>query len=94
MPDSAPLKTYERAANRASFEETIGDVAIVSANTKDGGHSCLAAPPRDVGRMLEQYGSVLPRYLDAQRLREIQSSHQRWPLLRPPRAANDGGGGP
>jgi hypothetical protein len=92
MPDSAPLQTYERAANRDAFEETIGDIPIVSANSSNVGGSCLAAPPRDVGRMLEQYGSALPRYLDAQRLREIQSSHQRWPMLRPPRAANDSSG--
>ncbi|HXW65992.1 MAG TPA: hypothetical protein VEK74_12975 [Burkholderiaceae bacterium] len=42
--------------------------------------------------MLERYGSALPHYLDAQRLREIQVSHQRWPMLRPPRAANDSSG--
>lgn len=89
MPDSGPLKNRQGAANRESFEETIGEVPIVSANIQDSGHSCLAAPPRDVGRMLERYGSALPRYLDAQRLREIRSSHQRWPMLRPVCAAND-----
>jgi len=42
--------------------------------------------------MLERYGSALPRYLDAQRLREIRSSHERWPMLRPLGAANDSRG--
>ncbi|HYA60253.1 MAG TPA: hypothetical protein VED85_07830 [Burkholderiaceae bacterium] len=92
MPDSAPPQTYERAANRDSFEQTIGEVPLVSANISDNGRGCLAAPPRDVGRMLERYGSALPHYLDAQRLREIQVSHQRWPMLRPLRAANDSSG--
>lgn len=92
MPDSAPPQTYERAANRDAFEETIGEIPIVSANISDSVSNCLAAPPRDVGRMLERYGSALPRYLDAQRLREIRSSHERWPMLRPLGAANDSRG--
>lgn len=91
MSDSAPPQTCQRAANLDSFEENIGDIPIVSTDISDTGRICVAAPPRDVGRMLERYGSALPHYLDAQRLREIQASHQRWPMLRPLRAANDSG---
>jgi len=90
MPDSLPQSAPLHAANGDSFPVKADHSTTVSANTQKADRNCLAAPPRDVGRMLERYGTALPRYLDAHRLVQIQSSHQRWPLLRPMGAANEG----
>jgi hypothetical protein len=46
--------------------------------------ACMAAPPRDVGRMLRRHDASLPRYLDVHRLQQIEASHRRWPLLGKP----------
>jgi len=89
MADSLPLSRSERAANRDRFKHDEQHSAVVSADSQSASATCLGAPPRDVGRMLERYGTMLPRYLDAQRLLEIQGSRQRWPLLRHTRAANE-----
>ena len=91
MPDDPLLRSCPtRAANRDTFFRDSDETATVSTNIERAAGACLAAPPRDVGRMLERYGTVLPCYLDAQRLRDIQSSQQRWPILRAASAANEG----
>jgi hypothetical protein len=41
----------------------------------------LDVPPRDVDRLLARHGTSLPRYLDAQRWRDIETSHARWPRI-------------
>jgi len=92
MPDSPPSTIAARARKRSSSEPRTADEPKVSADNYSVGGSCLAAPPRDVGRMLERYGTALPRYLDVHRQREIDASHQRWPLLRPTRRHGESGG--
>ena len=92
MPESPlPLVPPQvRTPDSSSLDAVL--IVEVSADIQESHTVCLAEPPRDVGRMLERYGSALPRYLDAQRLREIEASHRRWPLLRPRDAAGEGGG--
>ena len=83
MPDSPRTLS---AAHTASIDRDDHDATVlveVSTDKCDSAPACLAAPPRDVGRMLERYATMLPRYLDAHRLREIQASRRRWPVLRP-----------
>jgi hypothetical protein len=41
----------------------------------------LTAPPGDVERLLQRYGTSLPQYLDVQRQRAVARSRQRWPVL-------------
>jgi len=93
MPDDPlPQKGPAPAANEATFLQAVDESATVVTHIQNDPGPCLAPPPRDVGRMLERYGTILPCYLDAHRLREIQGSHQRWPILRASRAANEGVG--
>ncbi|SPE27536.1 hypothetical protein SBBP1_420040 [Burkholderiales bacterium] len=92
MPDSPLSPPAQRAWNRSSSWQGTKDKKKVNAYTESADGACLAAPPRDVGRMLERYGAALPRYLDVHRLRDIEASHQRWPLLRPVRPQDEGGG--
>jgi len=93
MPDdSLPQKRPAPAANQATFIDNADESETVGTYIQNDPGHCLAGPPRDVGRMLERYGTILPCYLDAHRLREIQGSHQRWPILRASRAANEGVG--
>jgi hypothetical protein len=82
MPDSPKLLRDPNKRNRGPFDSALGDIRKVSTNTSTAHNSCLAAPPRDVGRLLEHYGTALPRYLDVHRWRDIETSQQRWPLLR------------
>jgi hypothetical protein len=89
MPDSLPLSTRSRQRKGTVSPQEDGQNRQVSANNIAGATCCLATPPRDVGRLLEQHGSSLPRYLDIQRWRQIQDSRERWALLRhglPPEA--------
>lgn len=83
MPDSPPPLPAANAPSIDQDDHATVVIVEVSADRYSAAPACLAAPPRDVGRMLQRYGTTLPRYLDAQRLREIEASHERWPLLRP-----------
>lgn len=65
-----------RSTNAGSEEEVTADSRAILA--------CMAAPPRDVGRMLRRHDASLPRYLDVHRLQQIEASHRRWPLLGKP----------
>jgi hypothetical protein len=81
MPDSLPLVRKPRPGDRGAFPDRTGLEARVSANSEIVGARHLDALPRDVDRLLERHGTSLPRYLDAQRWRDIAASHARWPLL-------------
>jgi len=80
MPELPPPAPASSAGTRLPSSDDLPIAAEVSAS-KIAGAKRLAAPPRDVDRLLVRYGAQLPRYLDAQRWREIDDSHQRWPLL-------------
>ncbi len=76
------LQDYQPSDGESpSSPEFTGSEYAVSANTNIPRARLLAAPPRDVTRLLKRHGATLPRYLDAQRWRDIGHSHQRWPLL-------------
>ena len=81
MPDSLPFARQPRPGNRGSFPDVISNRTQVSANSHILGAQHLDAPPRDVDRLLARYGTSLPRYLDAQRWRDIEASHARWPRI-------------
>ena len=81
MPDSLPLARHPRIGNRALSHDLKGEIEKASANTPIAGARHLDAPPRDVTRLLERHGTSLPAYLDAQRWRDVEASHQRWPRL-------------
>ena len=41
----------------------------------------VATPPRDVARLLDKYGTRLPRYMDARHSRDVEESRARWSIL-------------
>jgi hypothetical protein len=84
----------DRHPSAGGLHPTVGNSSpepTVNANTKIPRARPLAPPPRDVTRLLKRYGTSLPRYLDAQRWRDIGHSHQRWPLLWNTAALGPGG---
>ncbi len=81
MDDSLLPALLSSDGYSSSTLDPKGVKPTVSANGEIPRARPLAAPPRDVTRLLDRHGTSLPRYLDAQRWRDIGHSHQRWPLL-------------
>ena len=81
MPDSLPLKPATRVRKRGVSLRPSKIPTVASTDSEVSIACCHAAPPRDVARLLECYGTAMPRYLDIHQLRAIQASHQRWPII-------------
>jgi len=81
MPDSLPFVRKPRSGNPALPIDSKAEEPRASANFAVLGALHLDMPPRDVSRLLERHGTSLPRYLDAQRWRDVAASRERWPLL-------------
>jgi len=83
MPDSLPLVRQPRTGNPTLPVDSKSETAGAGAHTTIPRARHLDPPPRDVARLLDRHGTSLPRYLDAQRWRDVAASHERWPHLWP-----------
>ena len=95
MPDSLPLSSDARdsapvaepSRRRIPDSQNDGADSEVGTNFKAAGALRLAAPPRDVGRLLASHATDLPGYVDVQRQHAARESIHRWALLRKAGAA-------
>jgi len=81
MPDSLPLVRKPRSGSNAQANHSEREEPKASTDFLVVGARQLDVPPRDVARLLERHGTSLPRYLDAQRWRNVAASRERWPQL-------------
>jgi hypothetical protein len=82
MPDSLPLTTARRPQSRSHATDYYENYEPVNPLNRIVPGSALAAPPRDVARLLVCYGTGMQRYLDVQRLQGMAQLRERWPVLR------------